>query len=199
MRLEIASKKAIKYACMRFHYAKIVPITEIAYAVFNDSGEWCGCVTFGKGASNRLGDIFKLVPGEYLELTRMALNGKQETTSKVLAMAVRLIKKDRPMVKCIFSYADKGQSHLGIIYQATNWIYIDDIKSSGIEMYYKGKWGHSRGPSELPKPIRDKIPKRKKPGKHKYVFPLTEEVRKMALDKQLPFPKKSEEVVKDSK
>ena len=98
------------------------------------------------------------------------------------------------MVKCLFSYADKAQSHLGIIYQATNWIYVDDIKSSGIEFFYKGKWVHSRTPSELPKEKRDKIKKRKKAGKHKYVFPLTKEVRKLAESKRLDFPKKSEEV-----
>jgi hypothetical protein len=35
----------------------------------------------------------------------------------------------------LFSYADKGQNHNGIIYQATNWIYIENIESSGTEYF----------------------------------------------------------------
>jgi len=35
MRLEKASHKAIKYACLNFHYAKAIPNVGLAYNVFN--------------------------------------------------------------------------------------------------------------------------------------------------------------------
>ena len=35
MRLEIASNKAIKYACLNFHYSKSVPVNTFGYSVFN--------------------------------------------------------------------------------------------------------------------------------------------------------------------
>ena len=50
MRLEIASNKAIKYACMNFHYAKAVPVNTFGYSVFNDNNEWCGVILYGTGA-----------------------------------------------------------------------------------------------------------------------------------------------------
>jgi dTDP-4-dehydrorhamnose reductase len=67
------------------------------------------------------------VIGEFAELIRMALNGKHESTSKVLASAIKLFKKDNPICKLIISYADTGQGHKGVIYQATNWIYEGEI------------------------------------------------------------------------
>ena len=53
----------------------------------------------------------------------MALNGKQESTSKALAISLRLIKKDVPLCKLVVSYADLDQEHYGTIYQATNWVF----------------------------------------------------------------------------
>ena len=96
MRLEIASKKAIKYACLNFHYAKVVPVNTFGYSVFNNDNEWCGVILFGGGASANVGKPYKLNYGQYLELVRMALNGKQESTSKAMSIAIKLIKKKKP-------------------------------------------------------------------------------------------------------
>lgn len=55
MILKKASRKAIKYACMNFHYAKVMPVTNLGYSVFNDKGEWCGVILYGGGASPYMG------------------------------------------------------------------------------------------------------------------------------------------------
>jgi hypothetical protein len=144
MKLELASSKAIKYACVKFHYAKVVPLVRLAYSVFNDKGEWCGVITFGGGASANMGKPYKLNQGQYLELTRMALNGKQESTSKAMSIAIKLIKKNNPQIQLLISYADKGQNHFGTIYQATNWYFVDENESSGKDYFYNGKWRHDR-------------------------------------------------------
>ena len=189
MRLEIASSKAIKYACMNFHYAKAVPTYSIGYSVFNNNKEWCGVVLFGGGASVNMPTKFNLRNGQYLELNRMALNGKQSCTSKVLSIAIKLIKKQCPSVKMLFSYADKGQNHNGIIYQATNWIYIEDIISSGTEYLFNGVWKHDRGRYNWNVDFK-KLPKRKKAGKHKYVYPLDSSLIKICKQLAKPYPKK---------
>lgn len=124
MRLEIASNKAIKYACMNFHYAKAVPVNTFGYSVFNDKKEWCGVILYGSGANNNLAIQYNLKQGEVIELVRIALNGKHESTSKCLALSLKLIKNKIPLCKLIVSYADKDQNHFGIIYQATNWFYV---------------------------------------------------------------------------
>lgn len=126
MRLEKASYKAIKYACLKFHYARSVPANPFGYCVFNEKKEWCGVVVFGTGSIHNIGKKYSLSQGQCIELVRMALNGKQHKTSKCLAMALKLIRKDLPLLKLIVSYADSEQNHKGIIYQATNWLYTND-------------------------------------------------------------------------
>lgn len=124
MRLQLASNKAVKFACLNFHYAKSIPVNTIGFSVFNDKNEWCGVILYGTGANNNIAMTFDLNQGQVIELVRMALNGKQESTSKALAISLKLIKKAVPLAKLIVSYADKDQEHTGVIYQATNWFYI---------------------------------------------------------------------------
>ena len=190
MRLEKASYKAIKYACLNFHYAKVVPAQYIGFSVFNDDKEWCGVILFGGGASANMGKPFGLMYGQYLELTRMALNGKQESTSKVMAVAMRLIKKQNPTVRLLISYADKGQKHTGIIYQAANWYFIGESESSGTDYFFNGKWRHDRTLNELPKEKLRKLQKRKRSGKYKYIYPLDKSLIPMCKGLSKPYPKK---------
>jgi len=189
MILKRASYKAIKYACLNFHYAKCIPVVSVAYSVFNNNDEWCGVITYGLGASSNMGKPYGLKSGQYLELTRMALNGKQESTSKSMSISMRLIKKDAPLVKLLISYADKGQNHIGTIYQATNWYFVNESESSGTEAFYKGKWVHSRVPNTLPKKERDKLLWRKKSGKIKYIYPIDKTLINMCKEMKKPYLK----------
>ena len=191
MRLENASRKAVKYACEKFHYAKVVPAASVSFSVF-EGETWCGVICFGGGASAFMGKPYGLTHGQYLELVRVALNGKQTSTSKAVAIAIRLVRKKCPMVRLLISYADKGQEHFGTIYQATNWVFVEETESSGKDVFYKGKWGHDRVPNTLPKQIRDKLPKRKRPGKRKYVYPLTKEMTILCNERRKPYPKARE-------
>jgi len=189
MRLEPASSKAVKYACENFHYAKVVPAAYLSFAVF-ENGEWCGVICFGGGAGANTGKQYGLKHGQYLELVRVALNGKQSCTSKAVAIAMRLVKKKCPMVQLLISFADVGQNHIGTIYQATNWIFIEESESSGVDIFYKGKWGHDRGPkAALPNGGWKKLPQRKRPGKRKYVYPLTKEMTILCEKRRKPYPK----------
>ena len=124
MRLTYATPKAIDYACKHFHYAKAVPVNTLGYNVYNDNGEWCGVVLFGSGANNKIGNEYSLNQGQVLELVRVALNGKQSCTSQVVAASLKHLHQDCPLCRLVVSYADCDQSHLGTIYQATNWVYV---------------------------------------------------------------------------
>jgi hypothetical protein len=195
MKLEKASYKAIKYACLNFHYAKAIPINTFGYSVFNDKNEWCGVALFGTGASPQIGKQYNLSQGQVIEFVRMALNGKQYKTSKVLGKSIKLIKKDLPLVKLIVSYADQEQGHNGIIYQATNWYYLGEVKSPPI---IEGKHNKSMGGSigaarkilgrepnvYLPKP------------KHKYLYPLDKSLIPLCKSLSKPYPKQAVEVHK---
>jgi hypothetical protein len=189
MRLEKASYKAIKYACMNFHYAKAVPVNTFGYSVFNDKNEWCGVALFGTGASPQIGKQYNLNQGQVIEFVRMALNGKQSKTSEVLGKSIKLIKRDLPLIKLIVSYADQEQGHNGIIYQATNWYYLGEVKSHPIieGKHNKSMWGSigaarkflGREPNVyLPKP------------KHKYLYPIDKSLIHFCKSLSKPYPKK---------
>jgi hypothetical protein len=196
MKLEKVSKKAVQYACLKFHYAAVVPAQYIGYSVFNDLGEWCGVILFGGGASANMGKPYGLNYGQYLELTRMALNGKQESTSKAMSIAMRLIKKDCPTVKLLISYSDKGQNHYGTIYQATNWYFVEENESSGKDYFYKGKWRHDRTLNTYSKEFLSKLETRKRSGKRKYLYPLDKTLISLCTSLSKPYPKQAVEVHK---
>lgn len=94
-------------------------------------------------------------------------------------------------MKLLFSYADKGQNHIGTIYQATNWYFVDESESSGEEVFYKGKWVHNRTPSaKLSIENYKKLNKRKKSGKYKYIYPLNKELKIICEKQRKLYPKK---------
>lgn len=199
MKLEIATYKATKYAVMRFHYSKTMPPCGCAFSVFNDAGEWCGVIVYSKGASNKIAMPYKLVQGQVIELVRVALNGKQESTSKAVAISLHLVKKLNPLVKLIVSYADTGQQHLGIIYQATNFIYTGVSKGTTPSYIHKvtGRKYHNRNVSNsgLKDNNTKRCPKTSEcirvngTDKHKYLFPLDKAILSMCKALAKPYPK----------
>lgn len=201
MRLEIASTKAIKYACLNFHYAKAVPNVGLAFAVFNKKNEWCGVICYGVGATNNIASPYNLKQGEVIELLRMALNGKQESTTKAMAISLKLINNYAPNVKLVVSYADSEQGHYGTIYQATNWIYTG--YSTDTNLIVNGERKHRRTlgskfgtcSAEKIRQLGYDVQVYKTKPKWKYIYPLTKELRKIYQSMGKPYPKKlSEEV-----
>ena len=199
MRLTKANNKAIKYACLKFHYAKSVPTVQYAYNVYNNNNEWCGVIIFGGGANNNLAKSVNLKNGEVLELERVALNGKQEQTSKAVALALKLLHKENPIVKIVVSYADHRQKHLGIIYQATNWIYLGQATTSDFQYYYNGKWTHQRSIDGKPNKefLKKTLPKRQNSNKFKYIYIFDKELKKEYQEKAKKYPSKNDLTVKD--
>ena len=203
MRLEIASHKAIKYACINFHYAKSVPYASVGYSVFNDKNEWCGVVLFNRGNINA-GKTYNCKIGEISELIRVALNGKHGQTSKAVALAIKLFKKDNPLCKLLISYADTGQLHKGIIYQAMNWYYQGEIKPTRpLFKNNSGKIIHSRvaGKLKTSKIIDnydDMFERVQNTNKHKYIYPLDKSMIHICKELSKPYPKKSGEVGSNS-
>lgn len=202
MKLTIASYEAVKYACLHFHYAKAIPMALCSFNVYNDAKEWCGCIIYSPGANQHLGKKFGLVQGQVCELVRMALNGKQESTSKALALSLKLLKKQNPLLQLVVSYADCDQEHIGTIYQATNWIYEGLMEQNGGTPKYliDGKVTHGRTLSKRGwKQNIDWIKKYKVPdvklvytkGKHKYLYPLTNNIKSKCktLSQPQPYPK----------
>ena len=191
MRITKATTKAIKYACKNFHYAKSVPTVQYAYNIYNNDDEWCGVIVFGGGANNNLPKAFGKNAGEVLELERVALNGKQEQTSKAVAMALRQLHKDDPLCQIVVSFSDHRQRHLGTIYQATNWIYLGLSVTSDTQYFYNGKWTHERtiNSKRNRNTLKKILPKRENSNKFRYIYVFDKKLRKHYQKKALPYPK----------
>jgi hypothetical protein len=204
MRLEKASAKAIKYACMTFHYAKAVPVNTFGFSVFNDVNEWCGVVLYGTGASINISKPYNLSQGQVVELVRMALNGKHGITTAVLSLSLRLLRKSVPNVKLVISYADSEQGHNGTIYQASNWFYTGSITDSCFLI--DGKMTHRRsayskyGTSSLDKikaNNKQVVRVNSKP-KYKYIYPLDKTLVPLCKSLAKPYPKSNAAIVQGS-
>lgn len=211
MRISRANNNAMKYACRNFHYSKVLPAINFGYNVFNDKDEWCGCIIFGYGANKALGKEFRLYQGEVFELTRVALNGKQEQTSKALSMCIKQFHKDYNMCKLIVSYADVNHNHLGIIYQATNWIYVG-LCNVGMKSGFiiNGKIVHNRQVStilmkykfecsrleQLKKIYGEDVFYQENHGKQKYLYCFDKRLKKEIEKQRKPYPKSDENWVK---
>lgn len=199
MRITLATAQAIRYACKNFHYSKSVPSVQYGFNIYNDADEWCGVICFGSGATPRIGNPFGLCQGEVLELVRVALNGKQEQTSRCVAAALRELHRRNPIVKMVVSYASLDQNHKGIIYQATNWIYLGHIDGRNTtSIFINGRDTHkrtigSRGWTTNIEWLRKNIDKnaeiRKSKGRHKYIYCFDKKLRKRWQKEARPFPK----------
>jgi len=198
MKMEKASGKAIRYACLNFHYSHAVPQIRLGYSVFNDNDEWCGVILYSNGANPRIAKEYGLVQGQVVELVRVALNGKQECTSQALGKSLKMLKKDAPAVKLVVSFADRNQNHIGTIYQATNWFYIDE-RSNECGIMLNGKLTHRRsigkkyGNTNI-EWLRENVDKNahviKGETKIKYVYVLDRKLFTGIKEISKPYPKK---------
>ena len=199
MRLQKASRKAVDYSCKKFHYSQNAAprAHDLAFSVFEED-QFCGVICYGRGATNDIGKPYGLHSGECIELIRVALNGKQSTTSKAVSISIKLIKQYAPLAKMIVSFADPEQEHVGTIYQATNWYYIGNT-TPATEYIIKGKRVHGRTYRSKGKPEDAEMILGS--SKYRYVYPLDKKLIPLCKSLAKPYPKKpqAQEVNEDKR
>ena len=186
LKLKGCGHNAAKLACERWHYSGCLPSGRLVRIGVYEDDRFIGVVLFGRGATPRIGSPFGLDQRQVCELVRVALTDHQAPVSKILALAIRLLRKSSPGLKLIVSYADPGQGHHGGIYQAANWLYLGTTAPHRQKMIH-GKAFHKRsvnsviGPNTLPYgPLEIK---------HKYVLPLDSTLRKKLGEVGKPYPR----------
>ena len=202
MRVSKASYEAAKFACLNFHYAKAVPVVQFVYNIWNDSNEWCGVIIFGGGATRHIATPYDKWQGQVVELERVALNGKQGhgKTSQAVGMCLKELHREAPWIDLVVSYADIDQGHKGVLYQSTNWVYtgIKNADSRGAFIIF-GKKTHpktvySKGWKQSVLWLRENVDKNAEEfitkGKHKYLYPMTKEMRKRIEILSVEYPKR---------
>lgn len=204
------SMRAAKYAVQKWHYSGHGPIGKmVRYGVW-EAGVFIGTVIFSSGNTPLLGMRYGLKQTQVCELSRVALDEHDNPVSKVISIAINLLRKSNPGLKLIISFADTNQGHLGKIYQAGNWIYAG---ATNIERAYlwKGKilhkrtltgclrinqsWGNymHKDHEAIKEAFYQKKLKRitLKP-KHRYLMPLCKQMREQIEKLAQPYPQAPE-------
>jgi hypothetical protein len=129
----------------REHYLHSLPGgTCLAFGVFIGSS-LLGALTFGVGPANAYSLVKDAKPDDCLTLTRLWLTDEppRNSESRVLGIVLRSLKR-HTRVKFLVSYADPAQGHLGIIYQATGWLYTGLSEAMPLYDVGDGRLRHSR-------------------------------------------------------
>lgn len=163
---------------MEIHYAKRMPSISFAFGLFENE-VLVGVVTYGQPASPWL---CKGICGEaerrnVLELNRLVLkNNKKNEASFLVCRSLKLL----PKPKIIVSYADTAQSHAGIIYQASNFLFTGTTKARTDMAAEDGK--HSRHHAGDRSKRVDRSPK------HRYVTFIGSKGERARMLKLLNYP-----------
>lgn len=202
LKIDWATHEASKYACENWHYSKCMPVPPLVKIGAWENLKFIGTVIFSRGASSNLSSPYRLTQDQCCELTRVALSKHKTPVSKILSIAIKFLKKNSPDLKLIVSFADPNEGHHGGIYQATNWIYTGKSAKSYKYIDKNGREWHSRQVSEKGYNIQQgRRRKTVKPseckkimceGKHRYLFPLDNEMRIQIEELRKPYPKREE-------
>lgn len=204
LRLDWCSYEAAKYAVMNWHYSRRMPASKVNTIGAWENGQFIGTVVFGLGANANIAGPFRLSRLTICELARVALRRHGSQVSRIVTIAVRMIRARYPKLGAIVSYADPAQGHAGGIYQAMGWSYLGISQKSTAFLTPTGELVHKRTVSASGHTNMfgkrslcyryDQCTKVAIPGKHKYMLPLDPEVRARIESMSKPYPKIASEV-----
>ncbi len=207
--VDYCTTEAARYAVKHWHYSRSLPTPPILRLGVWEDGRFIGCVLFSRGASSNLLRPYGLTTTDGCELTRVALDHHHAPVSRIVSVAIRILKKANPKLRLIISFADPNRGHEGVIYQAMNWIYTG--RTTGGREYIErqtGKKWHSRQVSQkgyniqygelrrCPRPSEcDQV---ELLGKHRYLYPLDENIKSRMLRLRSPYPKRATSETSDT-
>lgn len=207
LKIDWATHDAAKYACENWHYSNSIPKSKLVKIGAWENGVFIGVVIFSYGATPQIGSPYRLKQTQVCELTRVALKSHKNSVSKILSIAIKFLKKANPGLRLIVSYADQDMNHHGGIYQATNWVY-EGIVNVGTRSAFiiRGKKTHPRtiglmGGIQSLKWVQKHLDSNATEfftrGKHKYLMPLDDEMRRQIEPLRKPYPKRAGSIVVD--
>ena len=164
---EIPFEQAAEFV-LQHHYSKVMPKqTKLVLGAHKGKGgPLVGVITFGWGVrpQDTLRALFPSLdngPGfakQYLEIGKMCVHNSEpkNTESRLLSLAAKYVKRHRPEVKLIFTWADALWGKPGYVYQAANYYYGGFIWTD----VYTDEDGIRLHPRQLPKYVRVMLEKK---------------------------------------
>jgi hypothetical protein len=228
------SQPVAKDMIVKNHYSHKWTLCSVALGVFiktepdpdsffeNDTEKLVGCIIYGNpvGRSAAASISEELDIDEVYELTRLWIadipSGKN-MESWCIGQSFEWLRRNRPKIKALLSYADNEAGHTGIIYQSTNWLYQGNSQLALMPNYSLSltgpndgySWIHSRTVSSrwgshnvehLKKCLGKTFWMKKEASKFRYIYILVKGKERKKIIKNLkhptyPYPK--EHVHKD--
>lgn len=204
------------------HYSHKWTLCSVALGIFlrvpsdpnsffeNDVEKLIGCIVYGnpvgRSAAASISELLHI--DEVYELTRLWIadipNGKN-MESYCIGQSFDWLRRNRPRIKALLSYADNEAGHTGIIYQSTNWLYQGNSSLALMPNYsvsldgppHDFCWIHSRTVSErygshnvdhLKKRIGHTFYRKKESSKHRFIYILAKGPERKKLLKNLKHP-----------
>ena len=178
---------------LKIHYSHRIPNIIYSYGLFNTNNRLVGVCTYGMPPSNQL--CRGICGVEYsnivLELNRLCLldNHEKNITSYFVSKTLNLL----PKPKIIVSYADTSMKHIGIIYQATNFLYTGltvartEWAIKGMEHLHTKNISNGNTLSSLKKQHGTNFYYRDRSQKHRYVYFIGDKRFKKTMIKKLNY------------
>ena len=187
LKLARVEHRIAKYACRWWHYSRTAPANARWWGVWEDQ-RFIGVVGFGYGANSMIGQYFGAPPNQVRELVRVALTTHRSPVTQIVAIVIRLLKREMPRVRVLVSYADMAQRHIGTIYQASNWIYLGESRTASVYIVAgkPGRLVHNRTATDLRR--RHNVKRVAGSIKHRYALGLDKEMRAQLEARALPYP-----------
>jgi len=197
LRIDWCSYEAAKYAVQHWHYSRSLPCSKTARLGVWENDQFIGAIVFAWGANRHLSGEYRLKMTECAELCRVALSKHATPVSKILSIAVKMLKRAMPGIRLLVSYADLNQGHEGKIYQASNWVFVGETGTeAGIML--NGKLTHRRTINSkyrtstidwLQKHVDPRAKRLEGKPKFKYLLPLDVEIAARVKLLCKPYPK----------
>ena len=202
LRLDWCSHEAAAFAVEKWHYSRRLQMGKSARIGVWEDGQFIGVIVFtmGSGGVTNWATKLGITKFEMAELARIALKAHVTPVSRLIAIAIRMLRKQSPGLRALVSYADPHQGHHGGIYQASGWMYVGQSAAAREYIGPDGIPVHERSVSPTGVKIQFGTAKRvwktsqcqkfDRPAKHKYVFPFDDEIRERLKPLAKPYPKR---------
>lgn len=183
---------------VEYHYLHRKAPCSQAFGLFDESNKLRGVVMYGTPSSSslRAGVAGKEHANNVIELTRLWIDDStpKNSESYLIGNSIKQCSKE-----IVVSFADTAQNHLGIVYQATNWIYTGlsakrtDWTVEGIDKHGH-TWADKYTASEMRELYGDRFTLVPRSRKHRYIFinakgSRRKELMSLLRYKQEPYPK----------
>ena len=216
------TKNRAKRMVINHHYSKLWTKCSVALGLFHQTGnehaffdepeeKMVGVIVYGDPIGRLTGQSIsdEIERTEVLELTRLFIHDGYGSNieSWFISQSFKWLRRFKPNIKALISYASPVEGHSGTIYQATNWIYQGNNNRWNDGWLFKfkpdGRWKHGRtifpyynsnDPKEIQKKVTEPFWIRKEQQKHRYVYILAGKRDKKNIlntlkHETLPYPK----------